>query len=330
MALQEAHELVGLEGIQWHTPFDGHDPRFYPPRVLGMTPQPGIFALGTRSHHHLELDLVGEPAGLVSSLAEVREAVTSVANVNLVIGFGPSLWGRLAPGQVPVGLTDFVPIEGNGITLPAEQHDLWLWFHSNGPDPVFRAARTAARALAGCAEVRAEQPSFGYLASQDLTGFEDGTENPPVEEALEAVVVPDGEPGAGASVVLLQRWVHDLDAFEALDVPDREAVFGRTLVGSEELPDDVRPASAHISRVVVEDDAGEELEVFRRSTAFGGVVEHGLEFVAFSADHARLHRMLHRMVGGEDGVADRLLDFSRPSRSAWYVTPSVEALRSLA
>jgi porphyrinogen peroxidase len=259
----------------------------------------------------------------------VRATITSVANVNLVVGFGPSLWGRLAPHEVPVGLRDFEPISGDGITMPAEQHDLWLWLHSNGPDPVFRAARAAAVALGGWAEVRAEQPSFAYLASQDLTGFEDGTENPPLEDALTAAVVPADQPGGGGSVVLLQRWVHDLDAFEALPVPEREAVFGRTLVGSEELPDDVRPASAHISRVVVDDDAGEELEVFRRSSAFGGVVEHGLEFVAFSADHARLDRMLRRMVGGEDGVHDRLLDFSRPTRSAWYVAPSLEALRSL-
>ena len=295
------------------------------------TPQPGIFALGTRSHHHLELDLVGDLGELVVALDQVREAVTTVAGVNLVVGFGPSLWSRLAPGEVPEELADFTPIEGvDGIVLPAEQHDVWLWLHAGGPDAVFQSARAAALALAPTAEVRAEQPSFAYLASQDLTGFEDGTENPPIDEALTAAVVPEGRPGEGASVVLVQRWVHDLDAFEALPVPEREAVFGRTLVGSQELPDDVRPASAHISRVVVEDDAGEELEVFRRSTAFGGVVEHGLEFVAFSADHARLVRMLHRMVGAEDGVHDRLLDFSRPTRGAWYVTPSLDALRSLA
>jgi putative iron-dependent peroxidase len=294
------------------------------------TPQPGIFALGTRSHHHLELDLVGEPDALVAALHRVREAITTVAGVNLVVGFGPSLWARLAPGEVPEGLVDFEAVEGlDDIVLPAEQHDVWLWLHAGGPDAVFQSARAAALALSGVAEVRAEQPSFSYLASQDLTGFEDGTENPPIDEALPAAVVPEGAPAEGGSVVLVQRWIHDLDAFEALPVPEREAVFGRTLVGSEELPDDVRPASAHISRVVIEDDAGEELEVFRRSTAFGGVVEHGLEFVAFSADHARLHRMLSRMVGLEDGVHDRLLDFSRPTRSAWYVTPSLEALRSL-
>ncbi len=293
-------------------------------------PQPGVFALGTRSHHHLQLDLVGPPADLVGPLERLRESVTTVEGVNLVVGFGARLWGLLAPGQVPDGLTDFTPIPGAGDrVLPAEQHDLWLWFHAGGPDAVFRAARLASLELAGVAEIAAEQPGFSYLSSQDLTGFEDGTENPPIDEALTVATIPPGAPGAGGSVVLVQRWVHDLDAFEALPLPQREAVFGRTFLGSEELPDDVRPDDAHISRVVIEDDAGDELEVFRRSVAFGGVVEHGLMFVAFSADRARLQRMLERMVGADDGIHDRLLDFSAPTTGAWYVAPSVEALRDL-
>jgi putative iron-dependent peroxidase len=294
------------------------------------TPQPGVFALGTRSHHHLQLDVRGDPADLMAPLEHLRESVTTVTGVNLVIGFGPSLWARLAPDQVPEGLTDFTPITGaGGLELPAEQHDLWLWFHASGPDAVFKAARLAALELAGCADVVAEQPGFTYLSSQDLTGFEDGTENPPIDEAVEVATIPDGSPGAGGNVVLVQRWVHDLDSFEALPLPEREAVFGRTFAGSEELPDDVRPANAHISRVVIEDPDGEELEIFRRSVAYGGVNEHGLMFVAFSADRARVQRMLERMVGAEDGPHDRLLDFSTPTTGAWYVTPSVEALRAL-
>jgi putative iron-dependent peroxidase len=292
--------------------------------------QPGIFALGTRAHHHLELDVTGDPEAVVGAVAAIREAVTTVSGVNLVVGFGPSTWARMAPREVPDGLDDFTPIDGShGEVFPAAQHDMWLWLHGGGPDAVFQSARLAALGLRDCATVVREQPCFAYMASQDLTGFEDGTENPPIDEALTAATIPDGRPGAGGSVVLVQRWLHDLDSFEALPIPEREHVFGRTLQGSEELPDDVRPASAHISRVVVEDDQGEELEVFRRSTAFGGVLEHGLMFVAFSADRARLHRMLQRMAGGEDGVRDRLLDFSTPTSGAWYVAPSVEQLRAL-
>jgi putative iron-dependent peroxidase len=294
------------------------------------SPQPGVFALGTRSHHHLQLDVTGEVTQVVEALARIREAANTVAGVNVVVGFGSDLWAKVAPGEVPEDFGPFESIEGvDGFVVPAEQHDLWLWFHAAGPDAVFNLARQSAIALRPAATVVYEQPAFAYQASQDLTGFEDGTENPPVDEASEVIAIPDGRPGAGGSIVLLQRWVHDLDGFEALELADRERVIGRTLQGSLELDETVDAPRAHIRRVVLEDEHGEELEIFRRSVAFGGVQEHGLQFVAFSADRARLHRMLHRMAGVDDGVRDQLTEFSTPTSSAWYYAPPSDVLREL-
>lgn len=295
------------------------------------TPQHGIFALGTRAHHHLQLDAVDDVDGvaLLRALGAIRDRATTIAGVNIVMGLGADLCRRVLPEFVPADLASFTPIVGTAgdapVTMPAEQHDLWIWLHAGGPDGIFDLARAAKRALEGMAEVVVEQPSFTYLASRDMTGFEDGTENPPLDNARAVATIPVGHPGEGGSVVLLQRWVHDLDGFEGLDPDEQCQVFGRDKATSEELPDDVRSPRAHISRVVIEDDAGEELEVFRRSTAFGGVLEHGLMFLAFSADSARLARMLGRMVGEGDGLTDRLTDFSRSTGGAWYVAPPVEA-----
>lgn len=284
------------------------------------TPQPGIFAVGNRTHHHLEFDCQGSPAEVLAAVQRIRDAATTVMGVNVVVGFGPRQWAT-----PPDDLIAFRAIDGtDGFTIPAAQHDLWLWLHASGADAVFNVARIAAVELADLATVASEQAAFTYQASQDLTGFEDGTENPPLDEAIESAVIP----GDGGSIVLLQKWVHDLDGFEALELADREAVIGRTMVGSEEL--DPAPAASHVERVVLEDDDGDELEVFRRSTAFGGVQEHGLMFLAFSADRARLQRMLERMAGAEDGVRDRLTEFSTPVRSAWYYTPPLESLRAAA
>jgi porphyrinogen peroxidase len=291
-------------------------------------PQPGIFALGTRSHHHLEFEVTGDPTDVIPAVNRVREAATTVAGVNVVVGFGHRTWGAVAPDHMPPDLVGFEPVVGpDGFVMPAAQHDVWLWLHGAGPDTVFNIARTAARELDGIARVVAEQPTFTYQASQDLTGFEDGTENPPIHEAMSAATVPEGLPGAGSSIVLLQRWVHDLDGFEALELADRELVIGRTLHGSVELDETRQWPRSHVSRVVIEDDEGEELEVFRRSTAFGGVQEHGLMFLAFSADRARLQRMLERMAGCEDGIRDRLTEFSAPSTGAWYVAPPIDVLQ---
>ncbi len=290
------------------------------------TAQPGIFSLGTRTHLHLEFD-VEAPDRLLAAVGRVRDVANSVAGVNLVVGFGPGLWGRLVPGQGPAGLVDFASIVGpDGFAMPAAQHDLWLWLHGSSTDAVFDLGRQAVSELAGVASVAAEQWSFVYHASQDLTGFEDGTENPPIDEAMTVATIPAGQPCAGGSVALLQRWVHDLDGFSRLDVSEQELVFGRTKDGSVELDESVQLPTAHVSRVVVEDDEGEELEVYRRSTAFGGVQQHGLMFVGFSADQARLDRMLRRMAGVEDGVRDRLTEFSTPTAGAWYVVPPIELL----
>lgn len=293
-------------------------------------PQPGIFALGTRSHHHLEFEVFGDPTEVIPAVHRIREAANTIAGVNVVVGFGHRTWAEVAPDHMPVDLVGFEPIAGaEGFEIPATQRDVWLWLHGHGPDSVFNIARTAARELGGCARVVCEQPAFVYQSSQDLTGFEDGTENPPVDEAPLLATIPDGQPCEGGSIVLLQRWVHDLDGFEELELADRELVIGRTLQGSEELDERRQSPRSHISRVVIEDDEGEELEVFRRSTSFGGVQEHGLMFLAFSADRARLQRMLERMAGTEDGVRDRLTEFSTPVASAWYVTPPLDLLAQL-
>lgn len=293
-------------------------------------PQPGIFAIGTRSHHHLQFTLTGDASEVIPAIHRVREAANTVAGVNVVAGFGSALWRRVAPDHVPRDLADFEEIHGSdGFAIPAAQHDLWLWLHGATPDSVFTIARLASRELGRCAEVVAEQPSFTYRSSQDLTGFEDGTENPPLDEAPMVATIPPDEPCAGGSIVLLQRWVHDLDGFEALEFSDRELVIGRSFYGSVELEPDKQSPRSHVSRVVVHDEDGEELEVFRRSTSFGGVQEHGLMFLAFSADRARLHRMLVRMAGGEDGLRDRLTEFSTPVESAWYLAPPINILREL-
>lgn len=291
--------------------------------------QPGIFALGTRSHHHLQFDLSADPIAALAAVARIREAASTVIGVNVVVGFSHHVWTQLAPRETPIDSAPFEAIEGaDGFLMPADQHDLWVWLHGAGSDAVFNVARLASRELIGIATLQAEQASFAYQASQDLTGFEDGTENPPLDEALGAATIIEG-PCEGGSIALVQRWVHDLDGFEALELADRERVIGRTFHGSVELDVESQPEDSHVSRVVIESPDGEELEVFRRSTAFGGVLEHGLMFIAFSQDRARLVRMLARMAGAEDGIRDRLTYFSTPTSGAWYVVPPVELLEPL-
>ncbi len=289
-------------------------------------PQPGIFAQGTRSHYHLEFDLrpgVGDDA-VVAALGGLREPSVTAGGSNIVVGFGPALWRRLRPDDAPAALADFAAIEGEGRRAPATQHDLWVWTHGTGEDVELDVARAVVVALDPAFALAAEQPCFVYLDSRDLTGFIDGTENPPVEEAFDVALVPDGAPGAGGAFVLAQKWVHDLVSFHAQSQAEQEGTIGRTKPDSVELDD--KPATAHIARVVIEED-GEELELYRRSTPYGRVGELGLYFLAFSADPSRFTKMLHRMFGASgDGLHDHLTDFTTPVSGAHYFAPSLDAL----
>jgi putative iron-dependent peroxidase len=296
------------------------------------TPQPGIFAQGTRSHLYLEYDLRPEATRdeVVAVLRALREPPVTSGGANLVLGCSRRLMTLLLPDETPDELQPFAGLTGPAGHAPATQHDLWLWVHGTNSDVVVDVGMAATVALGPVATLAHEQPAFVYQDSRDFLGFIDGTENPPIWDAFLVTKVPDGEPGAGGSFVFTQQWVHDLGRFHALPEEEQEAVFGRTKLDSEELDDDVRPATAHISRTVIEDDDGEEREIYRRSTPFGTVTEQGLVFVAFTNDPSILDEMLARMFGlSGDGLHDRMTEFTTPVRGANYFAPSLDDLHLL-
>ena len=296
-------------------------------------PQFGIFARGTPAHHFLEFDLRAgvTPAQAVASFRRLRTPDVSAGGVNVVLAFAADLWRAVAPSQAPASLTRFREVSGpGGRGAPATQHDAWLWISGNAPDVTWDHARAATSAVSDVTQLAAEQAGFAYRDGRDMTGFVDGTANPPILRAADVALVPGGEQGAGGSHVLVMRWVHDLAAFNQLSVEEQQRVIGRTKPESVELPAAAKPASAHIARVTVE-VGGEELAIFRRSVPYGTVQEHGLYFVAFSADRSRYDRMLARMFDTTgDGVHDRLIDFSRAVSGAYYFAPSLSALNELA
>jgi len=295
--------------------------------------QSGIFALGTGSHAYLEFDLLSnaDPLILAQVIADLGEPRMTTGGVNLVIGFRPSLWARIAPTETPLGVIDFArDVAGvDGYSMPATQHDVWIWVAGHAYSTVYDVTHEAMRALAAVAQLATEIVGWTYKESRDLTGFIDGTENPSLAEAPEVALVPDGSPGAGGSVVLVQQWIHDTAAFSALSVEEQEKIIGRTKQASAELDEDVRGPQSHVSRTVIEEH-GKELHIFRRNTPFGTATYHGTMFIGFSCDQRRLARMLERMAGAEDSVRDALTRYTTPVSGAYYFAPSVEALQTFA
>jgi putative iron-dependent peroxidase len=291
------------------------------------TPQPGIFALGTASHAFLELDLEGgaDPADLVRRVADLREPRTTIGGVNFVAGFRPELWRDRVGAPAPADVHGFdAPVVGpDGFAMRATQADLVLWFSGSAYDVVFDEARDAIAALAPAAAVRTETSCWPYRHDRDLTGFVDGTENPSLSRAPAVVAIGDDAPGAGGSVLLLQRWAHDVAAWEALSVGEQEAAMGRTKADSLELQDG--PEDSHVARTDQEDFG----EIFRRNMPYGTVTAHGTMFVGFAASQAPLARMLDSMAG-IGGPRDALTRYTVPLTGAYYFVPSVPALRAFA
>ena len=290
------------------------------------TPQPGIFALGTNSHAYLEFDLAAgvEPLSAVSLVASLREPRTTIGGVNLVAGFRPELWAAVAPDAAPDGATGFnEPVLGpDGYTLPATQRDIVVWLTGASYDVVFDLSRGVVAELAGHASLANEIVGWPYHHDRDLTGFIDGTENPTLVDAMSVAAIPEGSPGAGGSIFLLQLWEHDVEAWESLPIPAQEAAIGRRKADGVEL--DPQPPTSHVARTN-QDTFG---RIFRRNIAYGSVDRHGTIFSGFSADQRILARMLDSMVG-RNGPPDQLTRFTRPLTGAYYVIPSAERLAAL-
>jgi putative iron-dependent peroxidase len=296
-----------------------------------LTSQAGIFALGDAAHGFFEFSLRqgADPAAAATALVSVREPRATVGGANRVIGFRPSLWRELSPDDAPENVHDFDrPIEGpGGYSMPATQADIWVWFSAASYDVAFDMGKEAVAVVVPYAELVREQRGWSYRRNRDLTGFEDGTKNPTLDEAPEIVLIPDGQRGAGGSVLLFQVWRHLTNAFDALAQDVQEAVIGRTKRDSIELDDARMPPDSHVSRTTVVVD-GTERDIFRRNVPYGTVSDHGTLFIGFSADQARMHRMLEQMAG-IDGPRDALTRYTTPLTGAYYFIPSVQALRSL-
>jgi len=290
-----------------------------------MTAQPGMFALGTASHAYLEFDVSAgrEGSELVATIASLREPRTTMGGVNLVAGFRPELWRKVAPADAPAGVEGFNRdlVGPDGFAMPATQHDAVLWISGSAYDVVFEVSRKAIAELARCASVSDETSSWPYRHDRDLTGFIDGTENPTLVDAAEVALIPPGSPGAGGSILLLQKWPHDAARWESLTLAQQEAIIGRRKPDSEEIED--KAADSHVAST----DQDRFGKVFRRNMPYGTVTDHGTMFVGFSADQSRLVRMLESMAGITSGTRDALTRYIRPISGAYYFVPSTEGLR---
>ena len=200
--------------------------------------------------------------------------------------------------------------------MPATQHDALVWLSGSAYDVIFDMARSVLHDLAELATLGEETSSWPYRHDRDLTGFIDGSENPTLKDAPMHSLLPEGVPGAGGSVLLLQKWKHNVVGWEALPTEKQEHIMGRTKPDSIELEN--KPADSHVART----DQDEFGHIFRRNMPYGNVENHGTVFVGFSADQQRLSKMLESMAGLVTGTRDALTRYTTPLTGSYYFVPS--------
>jgi putative iron-dependent peroxidase len=282
------------------------------------TPQPGILADCPRHARYLTF-ACGDNDRVRDALADLREVADGDA---IVVGIGESL-ARALGVHVP-GLTTFPRIAGPaGVDVPSTPGALWLWLRGEDRGELLHESRQVEAALAPAFQLDAVVDAFQHRDSRDLTGYEDGTENPQGAAAVAAAIVAAG-PLAGSSFVAVQQWLHDFHRFDAMSDDEQDACIGRRRSDNEELDD--APDSAHVKRTAQE-SFDPEAFVWRRSMPWSDGQRGGLVFVAFGASFAPFAAQLHRMTGGEDGVVDGLFSFTRPLTGAYYWCPPCDGGR---
>jgi putative iron-dependent peroxidase len=271
-------------------------------------------------------DLLADVGGLRRSVGfRIPEG-----GLTCVAGIGSRLWDRLFDGPRPAGLHPFPGFAGAVHTAVATPGDLLFHIRARRLDLCFELAERLMNRLNGRAQVVDEVHGFRSFDERDLLGFVDGTENPEGAAALAAVAIGAEDPQfAGGSYVVVQKYLHDLETWDALPVEEQERVIGREKLSDVELPDDVKPADSHVALTTIVDDEGEEHQIVRFNMPFGrvGAREFGTYFIGYARGPEVLEEMLTNMfVGKPPGNHDRILDFSTAVTGNLFFVPSLDFL----
>ncbi len=252
-----------------------------------------------------------------------RPVIKELCSINFgercVVGFGRSL--ILALGSDIEALRAFPAMVGPGIDIPSTPSSLWCWWRGEDRGDLVHQTKLIRSLLEGAFDLNQVIDGFRYGASLDLTGYEDGTENPKDDDAVEAAIVQGQGSGLdGSSFVAVQQWVHNLDHFLSMPQQEQDHTIGRRRGDNEEIGD--APLSAHVKRTAQESFQPEAF-ILRRSMPWSDANNEGLVFVAFGKSFDAFEVLLKRMIGAEDGVVDALFRFTRPVTGAYYWCPPV-------
>ena len=298
-----------------------------PQPVVQSAGQAAMFIVMSISQHGNACDTVREALGELPAILRSLNLRLPDAHLSCITGIGADAWPRLFPDlAAPAGLHPFRPLRGAKHQAPATPGDLLFHIRATRTDACFELAMRLRESLGDAVEPVDEVHGFRYMDARSMVGFVDGTENPQGDEATEATLIGDEDPAfAGGSYVIVQKYLHDMAAWNALPVAEQEKVIGRTKYDDVEMADDVKPSNAHIALNVIEDENGEEMAILRANLPFGNPSrnEYGTFFIGYARSLGTIEQMLTNMfIGRPAGNHDRLLDYSTAVTGTAFFVPA--------
>lgn len=259
----------------------------------------------------------------VTDIESARECLNKLKDEvdgdSIVVGFGLSL--VQAFGADIKALTTMPVNTSAGIDIPSTPAAMWLWLRGNDRGELFHRSRHLEELLISAFELTDVMDSFQYDNSRDLSGYEDGTENPEGDEAIEAAIVKGSSEGLdGSSFVAVQQWVHDFDMLDSMTEEEKDNSIGRHISDNEEFDS---PEYAHVKRTAQEDFEPEAF-MLRRSMPWADGMNAGLMFVAFGKSFSAFEAQLNRMLGHDDDIQDAIFNFTKPVTGAYFWCPPMK------
>jgi putative iron-dependent peroxidase len=268
----------------------------------------------------------------LSGLIRVVEARDIEAGLTCVVGFGSGAWDKLFGSPRPAELHPFQEIRSGGRHAVSTPGDILFHIRAKRMDLCFELATQVMDSIREAVSIADEVHGFRYFDDRDVIGFVDGTENPRGEAAREAAIIGGEDPAfAGGSYVIVQKYLHNMNAWNGLSIEAQEDIIGRRKLSDIELSDAEKPASAHNALTVIEEN-GKELKILRDNMPFGrpGYGEFGTYFIGYSRTPRITETMLQNMfVGRPPGNYDHLLDFSRAVTGSLFFVPSATFLDNI-
>ena len=255
------------------------------------------------------------------------------ARLSCIVGLGSDFWQRLHPQARPKELKPFAAIKGAKHNAPSTPGDVLFHIRASRLDLCFELERLLLQALGDSVTVVDEVQGFRYFDARDLLGFVDGTANPVGPDIAHSALVGDEDAQfRGGSYVVVQKYLHDMQAWAQVPTPLQEEIIGRTKIDNVELDDDAAPRKSHKTLATIVDEQGVEHDILRDNMPFGraGHNEFGTYFIGYSRRLWVTEKMLQRMFIGEPaGSYDRLLDFSTAHTGCTFFAPTRDMLESI-